>query len=255
MGILDLPAPVFGVLDETLAMAFPPFIRIAVWALLGSAISMLLYWWLSPQHKISDIKRRATAARMELASYDGEFDGLLRVAMNTIGLSFRQIGIVLGPTLLASLPLLCLLVWISNVYGLRLPAPGDSVSIQTLPLTAPVSWRGGSASPADAQGHWAVPWPSAEAPVRLEDSEGGLLVSLPVAMAIPVIHKRQWWNALIANPAGYLPDDALLDRVDLQFPALEVIAFGPSWLRSWEASFLTLLVIFSVSIKLVFRIH
>jgi hypothetical protein len=72
---------------------------------------------------------------------------------------------------------------------------------------------------------------------------------------VPVVHKRAWWNLLLANPAGYVPDEALVSRVELALPGRRYLAIGPDWLRGWEAAFLVPLVIASLLLKLVFRIH
>ena len=77
---------------------------------------------------------------------------------------------------------------------------------------------------------------------------------VPLARPVPVVEKRHWWNALIGNPAGYLPEAGPVERIELSLPAVEVLPFGPSWLRGWEVLFFTLLVAFSLIIKKVGKI-
>ena len=48
-----------------------------------------------------------------------------------------------------------------------------------------------------------------------------------------VLHTRQWWNVLLANPAGYLPDTAGALEITLQLPEMSLLEFGPGWLRHW----------------------
>ncbi len=77
---------------------------------------------------------------------------------------------------------------------------------------------------------------------------------VPLAAPVPVIEKHRWWNWLIANPTGYLPADAPVERVEVRLPALEVVPFGPSWMRGWEALFFALFLAFSLVIKKVGKI-
>ena len=40
----------------------------------------------------------------------------------------------------------------------------------------------------------------------------------PLSAPVPTIHKRQWWNALVGNPLGYLPDSSRLEGIELVCP-------------------------------------
>ena len=46
------------------------------------------------------------------------------------------------------------------------------------------------------------------------DPAGHVISTIPWAAPIATIHKRQWWNVLVGNPAGYLPDDAGVERIE-----------------------------------------
>ena len=69
------------------------------------------------------------------------------------------------------------------------------------------------------------------------------------------IHKRQRWNLLIGNPAGYLPDDAKVERIELGLAPNEYLPFGPAWLRPWFSVFFAALLAGSLALKLVARIE
>ena len=60
---------------------------------------------------------------------------------------------------------------------------------------------------------------------------------------------------LIGNPAGYLPDDAPLERIEVDLPPKEYLALGPAWLRSWYAVFFAALLAASLAIKVAARIE
>src|SRR5690606_24344106 len=113
-----------------------------------------------------------------------------------------QVGRVLGPAVLASLPVLCLLVWMSTEYGHAYPAEAPQVEVAPEPLA----------------GRW-VRGEDGDTPRVLVTEPGrGVLADLPVAAPVPVIEKRHWWNVLVGNPAGYLADESRAERVDITLP-------------------------------------
>ena len=114
MGIFDVPAPLFAWLDSHASSFASPTLRLILWALVSAVISMGLYWLLSPQAKIADVKSRAVEARRALDAYDGEFAGAWPRISEMLRLSLQQVGIVTIPAVLASLPILCVLVWLST---------------------------------------------------------------------------------------------------------------------------------------------
>jgi hypothetical protein len=254
MGLFDLPAPILAAIDGWLAPIFGDLPRLALWAAAGAAVSMGLYRLMAPQAALARLKGEAGAARAALLGYDGDFAGLGPIIARSLSLSARHLVLVLGPALAASLPLVCLLAWVSNTYGHAMPDVGAVVAVQAVPEGSMLAW-----SPADAVEPagtgWRLAWPAAGAPVRTFDAGGVTLLEVPPPAPIPVVHKRRWWNALIGNPAGYLPSEAAVEAIRLTLPEPRYLAFGPPWARSWEVPFFAVLVACSLAIKLVFRIH
>jgi len=90
--------------------------------------------------------------------------------------------------------------------------------------------------------------------IEVLDDRGHTANIIPLPVPVPTVHKYQWWNVLFGNPVGYLPDNAKIDRVEIDLPEQEFLSFGPSWLRSWEFLFLSVVLIVSIVIKVAFRI-
>jgi hypothetical protein len=99
-------------------------------------------------------------------------------------------------------------------------------------------------------------WPAPDAPVTLRDAATGAVVYAGLGARPPaaVVHKRAWWNALLGNPAGHLPDGAAIEEVRLALPAREVLPFGPGWARGYELTYFAAVVAASLLLKAVFRI-
>jgi hypothetical protein len=243
MGLFDLPGPLLDWLDGVLGLVAPPTLRLIVWGLIGGAATMALYWLLSPQRAIAAAKTDAASARRSLDAYDGEFADAWPLIRRVLGQALRQLRLVLWPALVASLPAICLLVWISTAYGYSFPPAGAEVPIQT--------------SPRELQAALVAPGtpPAAAREIVVADPDGKVISTIPWAAPIATIHKRQWWNLLFGNPAGYLPDDAAVERVELDLAPNEYLPFGPAWLRPWYGVFFTALVIGSLAVKLIWRIQ
>lgn len=238
-------------IDQVLGGALSPALRLIVWATLSSVLAMGAYRLLSSQAKLTELKRRIALIRAEVQAYDGDFAGVQQLLKRWIGLSLRQVGITLGPSVVASLPLLFVIAWLSNAYSYDLPAPGDLVAVTVTPAGSETRWQGAGRPAAETNGQ--VAWPDGR--LELVDVRGTRLLALPPAGAVPVIHKRGWWNRLFGNPLGYLPDTTSVESVRIGLPRRRYFELGPAWLGYWETIYFALLIALSLGIKTVFRIQ
>lgn len=239
MGLFDLPAPLLSALDGWLAPVMSSALRIGLWGVVAGAASMALYARLSPQRRLARLKAEAKAARAALDTFDGPITEAGTLVRATLTTAWRQLATALGPATLASLPLLFLLIWLSNTFGHEFPPPGRQVEIHTRP---------------QAPAHWIQNY---EGPPKIlvEDSGRRPAVTVVMTAPIPTVHRRRWWNLLIGNPVGYLPTAAAVDEVNVQLPRHRVLPFGPDWLAGWEVPFFMALIVSSLIIKTVFRIE
>lgn len=239
--LLDLSAPLFAWIDAVLGAVLPPLGRLALWAVAAGVISMALYCRLSPQRTLARLKHEAIAARADLAGYEGDLRGLWPRIGRALRLAGQQLGLTLGSALIASVPVLMLMVWLSTTYAYSLPEPGTSLAVTGIEDERTVAIG-------------TVAWPTRGESIALHDPSGLEIAALPLREPVPVVHKRYWWNAIIGNPAGYLPDAAAVDRITLDLPKRSYVAFGPGWMRGWEAVFLLGLLASSLVVKLAFGI-
>ncbi|GGY02176.1 hypothetical protein GCM10007160_32660 [Litchfieldella qijiaojingensis] len=231
MGLLDLPAPLFGSLDQIMAMGLPATIRLTIWAVIGGAVTMGLYRLLSPQVKIAHAKRVARDARRRLSAFDGELADAGPFIRDQFVAAFKHIGLVLPATLVAMLPLLALLVWLDTTYHHSFPEDGDIPEV--------VAW------PDDFDAEWSIDDEEARINVR----EGNVLhAQFTLSAPVPVIEQRHWWNWLVANPLGYLPSESGIERVEIDLPKSSYLPVGPGWMRSWMTVFCAVMLIVSLLI-------
>lgn len=235
MGLLDLPAPLFDFVDRSLLGALPPLARLILWAIAGAAVSLTLYRWLSPQRRIAAAKAAALDSRRRLNAHDGDIESALPLMRQSMKAALRHVALVFPAALIASLPVLALLVWLDSAYGYQLPQDRQAPAVSVEPARYSGQWR-----------------PNGSIDVR--DQSGAEVAHLTLAEPITRIEKRQWWNAIIGNPAGYLPDQGPIDSVTIALPERQYLPIGPDWLRSWLAVALTALVAASLLIMRIARI-
>jgi hypothetical protein len=253
MGLLNLPFSFFSSLDRLMRGGLTPFAALVAWGVVAAVLSMLLYRMVSSQGAISQSSAEAARARRALLLYDGDLDGMRGLVVEALGRSARQLRLTLVPAVIASLPLLSLMAWLSLAYGYGYPAPGSEVRVETVPPAAGIVWEP-AAERDGQQGLWRVAWPASGEQLRLLDTRQREILSIPPSAPVTVFHKRQWWNAILEHPIGYIPEDAALDLVELDLPPAVFVEIGPAWARGWEATFFSVLVLCSLAIKLAFRI-
>lgn len=256
-GVLDLPSPLFGGIDGLLSGWLPPTARLLLWAVVAAVASMALYRLTSNQPRLAAIKAEMAALRTRIAAFDGPFAEMWGLTRRNLVLALRQLWVTLVPAILASVPVLFLLVWVSNSFDLALPQPGDPVEVEALAgagdTLPPLRWVPADGVRAHGDGRWTVTWPDAGAPLELRNADQRLL-TLPLAAPVGVVHQHQWWNRLLGNPAGYLPPGEVA-AVDIALPARSYLPFGPTWLRGWMPLFFAVVLAVSLLLKLAWRLH
>ena len=257
MGVFDLPAPFFQLIDNGIGF-LPDILRLTFWSMVGGAASMGLYALVSPQSRISNVKAAQKESQKLLAESDESFAELMAVAKQTLGLSFKHLGLVLGPALISAIPLVCIMAWASSHFGYAFPAAGDQFKLTVYPPSSASSvyWQPGNNDESSASdGSWAIEWPGQARQLVIAHEQRTTVLELPLAAPVTQVHKRLWWNSLLGNPAGYLPDDAQVEAVLLDLPPRQYLSFGPDWVSHWLTLFLLASVASALLTKRLFRIH
>jgi hypothetical protein len=248
LGLFDIATPLLDWLDHAVAAVVPTAGRLVVWGLLAGALSMSLYALLSPQSRLQRVKEQALEARRALDLHDGSLAEARPLIRRAIGCSMKQLGLVFLPAVVASFPLLFLLVWLHGSFTYVAPAEPEQIAVRTEPpgydAELVVKEPGSAVEEPGKEGYYLV----------VRDGRERVLEERRLEAPVTVLHKKQWWNLLVANPLGYLAESSPLDQVSIDLPRREVLDFGPQWLRTWEFVFLTSLVAVSLLIKTGFRL-
>ncbi|MEX0871757.1 MAG: hypothetical protein WED00_13440 [Aquisalimonadaceae bacterium] len=242
MGVMDLPAPLFGWVDAGLADFLPSLARIVIWGVIAGVVSMGLYGMISPQRRLAEIKRDMAETRQALDDCDGETSRAGPLLRRLLRLSVTQVGMTLLPTLAASLPVLMVLAWVSTAYGYSFPAASGAAAVDVRPAHLQAELHEPTAG---GRPHRII----------VTDGNGSRVADLTLAAPVGILHRRQWWNLLVGNPAGYLPRNGAVDLVRLTLPRQQHLVFGPGWARGWEPAFFIALICASLGLKIGARIH
>lgn len=235
-GLLDVPGPLYAAMDRGLAHLLPPTARLMVWGLLGALVSVLLYRALSPQARVAQAKARVRALRAELDAHDGSFEQAMPLLRASIGASLRHVRLVLPATILASLPVLTLLIWLPESYGHQLPSAGQSPTVKVAPAGLDARWQD-------------------DPPQITVLDRGQPVAQVPVTTPVTRVEKQRWWNALVGNPLGYLPADGPVQRLKIALPPQQYVGFGPDWARGWTAVFMSALLVASLATQRLARVE
>lgn len=257
MGVFDVASPLFSWLDGLMSGWLPETVRLVLWAVVAAIASMALYRLTSNQAKLAAIKAEMAALRQEIAAFDGPFSEMWGLVGRNLRLALRQLWVTFVPAIIASLPVIFLLVWVSNSFDATVPRPGEPTGVEAFAEEGArlpdLHWRGEGVR-AEGEGKWTVAWPDAGTHLELLDADDEALLTLPPPAPVGVVHQRRWWNALLGNPAGYLPPGPV-DAVEIDLPTREYLPFGPDWLRGWIPLFFAVVIAVSLLLKILWRLH
>jgi predicted AlkP superfamily phosphohydrolase/phosphomutase len=200
-GWLDLASPVLSWIDDALSVLLPSMLRIVLWGVLASLGSMLIYKLTSNQTRIAELKDQGLEIRKKLNTFDGNPAELWPLLGRNLAIAGRHLGLTFFPAMISSIPVILVLIWMSNAFDASFPPAGEAVWIEAIPDAThqlpPLRWEGGEVEAGEKPGNWTVSWPEAEEPMRLVDSDGIVLLTLPSEAPVSTVHQRRWWNNLI----------------------------------------------------------
>jgi hypothetical protein len=255
MGVFDVASPLFSWVDGLMSGWLPDMVRLLFWAVVAGVASMALYGLTSNQARLAAIKAEMAGLRKQITEFDGPFSEMWRLVGRNLRLALRQVWVTFVPAIIASVPVIFLLVWVSNSFDATMPEPGAQVEVEAFARDGaalpPLRWQGDAR--AAEEGKWTVAWPDPGKHLELSDADQ-VLLTLPPPAPVGVVHQRRWWNVLLGNPAGYLPQGQV-DAVEIDVPRREYLPFGPDWLRGWIPLFFAVLIATSLLVKVLWRLH
>ena len=245
-GLLNLAYPLLSGIDSAF-LWLPDVIRVALWGAVSGLLAMMLYVLMSNQGAIKAMQGQARQLRGSVNAADDAGEAA-RLAMENLKLSFRVLGKVTLPAMVSGIPVIFVLAWLAATYDTAAPAAGTPVPVTSVPADAAIQVMPPATEPSS------IAWPEPGGEYQVADSTGTIFAAPATASPPSIVHKRVWWNALLGNEAGYLPDTAAVDAIYLAVPSRELWTVGPSWMHGWLFVYLVSLIVVSLFVKFAFKI-
>jgi uncharacterized membrane protein (DUF106 family) len=111
---------ILNAIDAACGHLLPAAVRVGLYGLIVGVVAMLIYWRLSPQKKLGELKKQISESQRALRAYDGtDVREILRLSRQTIAPAFKQLAFVLGPTIVAAIPVIGVITWLESGWSHR----------------------------------------------------------------------------------------------------------------------------------------
>ena len=130
-----------------------------------------------------------------------------------------------------------------------------TVAVETIPpLAGGILSAGGRPLLLDGGGYRLLLPPENE-PLRLAAGGVAIFHGDVVTPPAPVVHKKVWWNFLLANEAGYLAENAPIDEVRFGMPGKRIVPGFDHWAAGWEVTYFASLFVVALGLRFLLGIQ
>lgn len=250
--MFELPFPLIYIGDSLLSLVLPAFVRLFVIAGALSGLSMVLYKYLSPQQRLSAIKKEgAELNRKLIASMDSEFNVVLGLSKRSLSLNLRRLGLTMPGVLLASFPVIVYFLYAWQYYDRTWLPHGAVMECRIEPVDVELQETERITRTAPGVYSVVIFDPSDLVMLESKDDKRTVLKLSPsrpdpplAVWTVPSLATR-----ILGSPEGRLDPASPVKRLVLDLPRREVLPFGPSWLRHWLVPFILGAVVGSLLVK------
>ena len=252
--MINLIFPIITFFDEWLAAWIPGLLRICIWGTICGAISMALYYALSNQTAIGQLKLEARKLRQRTVDPDLQYSEFLRLGRRNLIISLHLLGKTGGPALLSILLIGVVVCWLSVYQNYTLNPDNTPIDVEILPTAKGVTLAPVESFIRTDRKIRLIAWDSC---LMVRFIRGGEIAygGSPGSPPSRNIRKKAWWNLLLASEVGYIDSHSSLEEIRFHFPRKVFIHGVPKWMATWELPFFLCLAIVTLSTKLVFRIN
>jgi len=255
--MLNAVFPAMNAVDAWLANGLPLVVRICFWGVVAGIAAMGIYAALSNQEAILALKQKSKALRRQMLHPSLEkFSAFLNLAKESFKISFSLLGKVMGPVFLATVPVLVIASWLDTFHGYTLPQKSQTVTLTLVPVSADFQIDPPDLLIEHNDGVILIRPPSnSSGPVSFYISSQLVYEGNVFTFPVPALAKKKWWNFIFASETGYLKPGSPLEEIHIHFPDKPVHNSLPGWASGWEWTFFISILIVSLPIKFIFKIH
>src|SRR3954471_18849113 len=148
-------------LTSLLPSWMPGWVKLVLFGIVSSLITMLLYRALSDQSAIKRRKAEMKALRQRLIAADDDIKVVLQLSRANLGHALALLGRVTGPAILSSLPVGVIVAWLAGHWTYAMPTPGTAVPMEITPCGISIEFTPSNLLAADASAPRLI-WPEPE---------------------------------------------------------------------------------------------
>jgi len=226
--------PLFSAVDRLMASAVPTLARICLWGALAGVLSVAIYAWLSPQDKIAGYKEQLKKYRRELMGNEElDFSEYMAISRKNLKTSMLFLCSAIGPALVSAVPVILILLWVHTALGYSAPE-GLSAEVPGKDIKLQLNMEAGK--------------------VIVKTADRVLYRGDPLNPPVPSVTAREWWNILLESPAGYLTDEAGVEKIRFNTRERRFVEFMPGWGEGVEFPYFVFVFITALFGRLIFGI-
>jgi hypothetical protein len=246
--------PVLNLVDGWLAVWVPDLARICIWGAVFGAGTLVIYFVLSDQTAIAELKRETRELRRRTLDPNLEKSEVLRLGWRNLAISFRLLAKTGVPSLLSALPVVVIVCWLSAYQGYGLNADNVPVELEILPTDQGVTFFPSEAFIRKSEYNGFI---AGDKCVQVRLFCDGRLVydGTPSCPPSGRVRKKVWWNLLVGSEVGYIDSRSTLEELQFRFPRKMFLHGVPIWMGTWELPFFLSLAAVALAIKMAFRVE
>lgn len=254
--MINILFPIFDKIDYWLSLFLPFTIQNLVWGIIAGTFAFIIYWLLSNQDSISNIKNDMKDLRKKM--FDSSLEDKAEynsLAKKNLSLSFKLLGKIILPATLSILPVVIIAIWYDMNHSFFIPFEKEKVTVSSLPNNIDIDVEPFELSSKDIDGNTFV------YPVHPLDEISFYINNISIysdvlfSKPIPYITKKKWWNLFLSSPIGYLSDETNIEVLIFNYPEKVVFNKMPKIINGWELLFFVGIFITALPLRIIFKVQ
>ena len=246
--------PILKAVDSFLGYVLPAAVRLVLWGAVSGAVVISLYALLSDQEGIRSLKEKSRQLQRNMFAADVDFARYMALAGQNLRVVFRMTGKITVAVIPAFVFVLIVVEWVNMFYSYDVPQEGD-VSVEVSSAGNNLMFEPAGAFEKHSGKIRFVPGAvSSNQDVVIRHEGTVVYAGDPLHPPTRSIKKKNWWNWVLANPAGYVSKSTQVEKIRFGFPRRVFVKWLPPWLGSWELLFFLPLCVVVFWIKFKYKI-
>lgn len=254
--MINLIFPIFDKIDSWTATFLPFPVQNLFWGIIAGIFAFFVYWWLSNQATISDIKNEMKSIRKKM--FDSSLDDKAEynaLAKKNLSLSFNLLGKIFTPAILSIIPVIIIALWYDANHSYVIPFNKEKVTVTAVPNNHNLDILPSVNMSIENDGSIVIQPLSKSDEIAVLGDTKQIYSGTPFIKPIPYITKKKWWNFILRSPVGYLSADSMIDVIFFNYPEKILFKKMPHFINGWELLFFVGIFITALPLRLIFKVR